>query len=132
MPAHRRLFIASAIVSALFAGSPSLHGFDRASDLNRTTVVRFATDVLLPGTRLTAGTYVFMLADPLHAREVVTITSRERRDFVLMMFTRIVNRPGSLKAGDAVSFGEEVDGTPIVAAWWPIGDATGREFVYGK
>ena len=132
MRAHRRLFIAGATVAALLAGSPTVRGFDRAADLSRTTVVRFATDVLLPGTRLTAGTYVFSLADPLHAREVVTITSRDRRGLVLMMFTRIVNRPASLRQSDAVSFGEEVDGAPIVAAWWPSGEATGREFVYRK
>lgn len=130
MRALRRLFIAGATVPVLILSAPTLHGFDRAANLNRTTILRFATDIQLPGRRLPAGSYTFELADPLHARELVTISSRDRRNLVLTMFTRIVNRPATLRDGTPVSFGEDVNGALVVAAWWPAGEGTGREFIY--
>src|SRR4051795_2520401 len=110
MRALRRLLIAGATVPALILASPTVHGFDRAANLNRTTIVRFASDVQLPGRRLPAGTYTFELADPLHARELVSVSSRDRRNLVLTMFTRVVDRPATLRTGAAVSFGEDVHG----------------------
>ena len=130
MPAHRRLVIACALLLPLLMGTRSLHGFDRAASLNRTTVLHFSTDVQLPGARLPSGSYTFELADPLHARELVTVSSRDRRGFVATMFTRIVNRPANLGPDAIVSFGEDSDGAPVLVAWWPAGEKTGREFIY--
>lgn len=132
MRAPRQLLIAGATAAALAVDAHTLHGFDRPTDLNHTTVIRFAGDVRLPGARLPAGTYVFMLADPVHARALVTIASRDRRDLVVMTFTRIVNRPSSVRQGDAILFGEDLDGAARVATWWPSGETTGREFVYRR
>ena len=130
MPAHRRLIIACALLLPTLLGNVTLHGFDRTASLNRTTVLHFATDVQVPGARLPSGSYTFELADPLHARELVTVSSRDRRRPVLTMFTRIVNRPATLGPDVVVSFGEDSDGAPVLAAWWPVGEKTGREFIY--
>jgi hypothetical protein len=50
-----------------------------------------------------------------------------------MGFTRSVVRPAELPKGDTVWFGEAPIGEPRpIVAWYPVGDATGHQFIYDK
>jgi hypothetical protein len=121
-----RLFIAAIIACALSA--PLLHA---AINPARTTYITFSRPVTLPGVSLTAGTYVFELASPSGDQSIVRVSSRDRSRMYLMVFTHIVDRPASLAEGQMIAFGESTTGQPSsVLAWYPDGDATGRQFIY--
>ena len=97
----------------------------------RTTYLTFSRSVRLPGVTLNAGTYVFELADPINAPGVVRVASRDRRTAYFMGFTYGVERPRGLRLDASVSLGESAGGVaPPITAWFPIGERTGREFIY--
>jgi hypothetical protein len=97
----------------------------------RTTYLTFSRSVRLPGVTLDAGTYVFELADPYNAAGVVRVLSRDRRTPYFMGFTNATERPRGLRLDASVSFGESAAGVaPPITAWWPIGERTGRAFIY--
>jgi hypothetical protein len=80
---------------------------------------------------LPPGTYVFELADPTHARELVRVSSQDRRKVYLTAFTRVIARPATSAPDQMISFGEPRNQMPLpIATWWPAGEATGRAFVY--
>ena len=60
----------------------------------------------MPGVALPAGTYVFEVANPDGGADVVRVLSRDRKQVLLMKFTRPIYREakGDLKA--TVSLGE--------------------------
>jgi len=97
----------------------------------RTTYLTFSRPVRLPGVTLSAGTYVFELADPINAPGVVHVASRDRRTGYFMGFTHAAERPRGLRLDASVSLGESAAGVaPPITAWWPTGERTGRQFIY--
>ena len=97
----------------------------------RTTYLTFSRSVRLPGVTLAAGTYVFELADPYSAAGVVRVLSGDRRTPYFMGFTNATERPRGLRLDASVSFGESAGGVaPPITAWYPIGERTGRQFIY--
>jgi hypothetical protein len=102
-----------------------------ANDLDRMTYVTFSRAVALPGVELRTGTYIFELADPLGAWNLVRVSSRDRRHVYLTAFTRIVDRPSGMNPDQPISFGEAGrDQAPPINAWFPTGESTGRQFIY--
>jgi hypothetical protein len=97
----------------------------------RTTYLTFSRSVRLPGVTLAAGTYVFELADPYSAAGVVRVLSGDRRTSYFMGFTNATERPRGLRLDASVSLGESAGGVaPPITAWYPIGERTGRQFIY--
>jgi len=86
----------------------------------------------LPGVTLSPGTHVFELAaDPFNAPGVVRVLSGDRRKAYFMGFTNAAERPRGLRLDASVSLGESAAGAPPrITAWWPIGERTGRQFIY--
>ena len=97
----------------------------------RTTYLTFNRAVRLPGVTLGAGTYVFELIDPFNAAGVVRVRSGDRRTSYFMGFTNATERPRGLRLDASVSLGESAGGmAPPITAWFPIGERTGRQFIY--
>ena len=64
------------------------------------------------------------------SNSIVRVSSRDRKKVYLTAFTRDVDRP----RGDdklIVELGEAAPGTPPpVAAWFPLGERLGHQFIY--
>ena len=104
-----------------------------AGTARQTNFLTFRAPVGLPGVTLPAGTYVFEMANPNGSRDVVTVESRNRSKHYFMGFTREVRRPAGLSVNQTIVFGEGPPGVPTqITAWYPIGEAAGREFLYGR
>jgi len=120
----------TAAIAALAVSAPALHATNNPA---RTTYVTFSGPVALPGVSLSPGSYVFELASPSGDQSIVRVSSRDRSRLYLMTYTRIVTRPASLASGQLIAFGETTPGEPsAVVAWYPEGDATGRQFIYRR
>jgi hypothetical protein len=118
----------AAILVLVMAGS--MHAWGTAA---QTTYLTFNAPFALPGTALPPGTYIFELADPINARDVVRVLSRDRSRLYLTAFTHRIERPRGLGDGVSVSFSEVPRGvTPPVRAWYPIGVSVGHQFIYSK
>jgi hypothetical protein len=101
--------------------------------LQKTTYLTFNQPVALPGTQLSAGTYIFEVATPDSSDAVVRVASRDRSKVYLMAYTRIIDRPAGLPADHLVMFGEAPRGeAPPIRAWFPEGASQGHEFIYSK
>jgi len=97
----------------------------------RTTYLTFNRPVQLPGVTLTAGTYIFELLDPFTAPGVVCVASPDRKVAYFMGLTNAAERPRGLRLDASVSLGEAGSGAaPPITIWWPIGETTGRAFIY--
>ena len=95
-----------------------------------TTYVKFSRSVALPGVELTAGTYIFELADPGN-KSLVRVMSRDRRKVYTQQFTISVQRPASVADNHGITFGEAAAGeAPPIKAWYPEGESTGHAFIY--
>jgi hypothetical protein len=127
----RTLLAALAALALGGSAAGTLHAYARATDLDRMTYVRFPHPIALPGVQLGPGTYVFELPDPIGAFDVVRVSSQDRRTIYLTAFTRVVERPAAIAAGQVVSFGEANPRDPHpITVWWPTGESTGRAFIY--
>src|SRR5580765_8296330 len=105
----------------------------QAWDVSRTTYVKFNRSVALPGVELTAGTYIFELADPASNPNLVRVLSRDRRHMYTQQFTTQVQRPKDMDDNHSITFGEAPAGmAPPVEAWYPSGDQVGHEFMYRR
>jgi hypothetical protein len=104
----------------------------RASSIEaaHTQYLTFSRAVALPGVTLNSGTYVFELADPDAAPDIVRVMSRDRRTVYFTAFTRIVTRASATPATEHVTLREVAPEEPMpIAVWWS--DArTGRQFIY--
>ena len=92
--------------------------------------ITFSGAVALPGVTLPAGTYRFEVPDVGMADGIVSVSSHDGHKVYLSQFTLSVDRP---KGGDSlnVTLGESAHGTaPQVKAWFPIGERSGRQFIY--
>jgi hypothetical protein len=98
-----------------------------------TTYVKFSRSVALPGVELTAGTYIFELADPSSNKSLVRVMSRDRRKVYTQQFTLSVQRPASVMDNHGITFAEAAAGeAPPIKAWYPAGESTGHEFIYRR
>lgn len=115
----------------LFLGLVLAAAATRASTTDHVMYVTFSGAVALPGVELSAGTYVFELADGISDHSVVRVSSKDRRKTYLQAFTNPIERPRNLKEGQIVTLGESARGVaPQVRAWYPDGASMGREFIY--
>jgi hypothetical protein len=99
----------------------------------RTTYLTFPRPVRLPRVTLASGTYIFELADPQDQPGMVSVSSNDRRIGYFVGRTNLVARPRDLPRGASVSYGEEEPGAaPPITVWWPVGEDSGREFIYAE
>jgi hypothetical protein len=118
------------VLLAVFATSAT-SAKSAMGNARRTTYFTFSRTVQMPGVALPAGTYIFEVANPDGGSDVVRVLSRDRKQVLLMSFTRTIYREakGDLKA--IVSLGESPAGNPPpVKAWYPQFETRGREFIY--
>jgi hypothetical protein len=95
-----------------------------------TEYLTFSRPVGLPGVTLGSGTYIFELADPDRAHDLVRVFSRDRKTLYLTAYTYPVSRPEIAPGTQFVSFHEAGHDAPLpIAVWWSDGLA-GRQFVY--
>ncbi|MBI3050330.1 MAG: hypothetical protein HYY76_18690 [Acidobacteria bacterium] len=89
----------------------------------------FSGAVGLPGVTLPRGTYTFELI-PLRP-DIVRVLSRDRLQLYFTGFTREIPRPTGPAANRLVTLAETRPGqAPRITAWYPIGESTGRQFLY--
>ena len=126
----KRKWLAAAFGVALVgvAAAPSPRAYDNAS---KTMYLTFNRPVRLPGVALGTGTYIFELADPDNAWDVVRVSSRDRKTVYFQTFTRTVTRPSNRDSNRPISFAEGPADAPLpILVWWPLDESTGREFIY--
>jgi hypothetical protein len=118
------------VLVGLSAPAPT-RAHEGVNDLNRMTYVTFTRPVNLPGVALGSGTYIFELADPIAAWDLVRVSSGDRRVVYFTAFTKIVDRPRGMSPNQPISFAEAAPAAaPSIKAWWPAGESTGRQFIY--
>ena len=121
----------AAVFGAAILAVVATASMQAAVTAERTTLVKFNRTVALPGLELTAGTYIFELADPGSNHNLVRVLSRDRRKIYTTQFTFLVQRPRNVSDDHGITFNEAPAGTaPPVKAWYPIGDTVGHEFIY--
>jgi hypothetical protein len=127
---NNRNLVWSAVSGVVFALALVQHAA-AGTNVERTTYLTFSQPVQLPGVALSAGTYVFELADPEAAPGVVRVLSRDRRTAYFMGYTHAAERPRGMRLEASVSLSESAAGVaPRITAWWPIGETTGHQFIY--
>lgn len=103
-----------------------------ADESNQKTVFKFSGPVEIPGRVLTAGTYIFKVADSQADRNVVQVFNRNETH---LYGTFLAIPDYRLKTGGKpiITFKERAAGAPeAVRAWFYPGDHYGHEFVYPK
>ena len=126
----RKAVVATCI--AVFA-SMALSAPMTAHHLNSPNYITFSKPVRLPGVVLGSGTYIFESPDPMSAFDVVTVRSADRRHLYYMGMTHLVERPKGMAEKTVISLEEARPDVPApVKVWWPIGESTGRQFLYDK
>jgi hypothetical protein len=100
---------------------------------NRIEHLTFSGAVGLPGITLARGTYIFEVADPEASANIIRVRNRASDEVVFLGFTYRVERPKGMADNRSVMLGEAPRGVaPPVLGWYPGGEATGHQFVYGK
>ena len=95
---------------------------------NERTVIKIDQAVMVPGTTLQPGTYVFQLTDPTSAQHVVQIR-REAGDLITTAMTVPMKRQDA--RGDIVlKVNPTESGTPALKGWFYPGSVYGHQFVY--
>jgi hypothetical protein len=125
MVIRKSTVLAGSIVVGLFI----LGAFMKAWD-GQATSLTFSRPVALPGVTLSAGTYIFEVANPDSSGDIVRVLSGNRSKVYLMAFTDQIDRPE--KADDVdVTFGEAAPNAALpITAWYPPGAPTGHRFIY--
>jgi hypothetical protein len=118
------------VLTAIVLGLAAATSIGAIDNPNRTSYLTFNRPVALPGATLVSGTYIFEMADPSGAPDVVRVLSRNRQIVYLTAFTRSVARPAD---GPHVTFGGEAapDSPLPISVWWSE-DLTGRQFIYTR
>jgi type 1 fimbria pilin len=99
---------------------------------SRVNHVTFSGTVALPGIVLPGGTDIFEAMAGSGGGQIVRVSSREGRHY-FMAFTRVVDRPATIRPDQVVTLGEAPAGAirPI-AAWFPVGSSRGHQFLYSR
>ena len=101
-----------------------------ATTLNRTTYFAFDKPVRVTGVLLPPGDYVFEIANPTTASNVVRIADRKKTKVYVSALTRPTVRPSTQRLDAVIVFGEANRTTPrTIHAWYPAGVTTGYEFL---
>jgi len=128
---NRKWLLTAFVVMLLGVTMAPSTGAAAMPSYNRTMHLTFNRPVALPGVALGSGTYIFELADPMNAWNVVHVLSNDRSRVYYTGFTRVVDRPEGLRSNQAISFFEAAPNkAQPIRVWWPQDDSTGREFIY--
>jgi hypothetical protein len=102
-----------------------------ASPAEHTMFVTFGQSVMIPGTMLRPGTYIFEEADPDHASNLVRVLSRDRSRVFLTQFAARVERPAGINKDQTVILGEPQPNEPEeLVSWFVPGVDLGYAFSY--
>jgi hypothetical protein len=103
-----------------------------ADDWDQKTIFTFSGPVEIPGQVLSAGTYVFKLADSSSNRSIVQVFSNDERH-LYGTFLSIPDQRLRPAGKPIITFDERAAGSPeAVRAWFYPGDEIGHQFVYPK
>jgi LPXTG-motif cell wall-anchored protein len=103
----------------------------RADEWDKKTTLTFNEPVQVPGTTLSAGTYVFKLADSSD-RTIVQIWNEDETRLITTILA-IADYRAYTPDKTIVSFDERPTGQPeALKAWFYPGDSSGVEFIYPK
>jgi hypothetical protein len=103
-----------------------------AQTLDKRTLFTFSGPVAMPGVTLSAGQYLFRLANPESGRNVVQVLSADGTKPYGMFFSMRAERVEPA-ATPEVRFMETAAGMPAaIKTWWYPGERSGYEFVYPK
>ncbi len=106
-----------------------------ADEWNKETKLEFSGPVEVPGKVLTAGKYVFKLADSQGDRNIVEIFSEDANGAQKLVTTilAIPDYRETTPDKPIIQFEERPSGSPeAIHAWFYPGENTGWEFVYPK
>jgi hypothetical protein len=104
----------------------------KADAWNQKTIMTFSGPVEIPGQVLSAGTYVFKLADSSSDRNIVEVYNKDE-NHLYGIFLAIPDYRLKPTGKPIITFEERVAGAPeAVKAWFYPGDSYGHEFVYPK
>ena len=119
----------------LFVGLGLLGGMVQraaADDFDQKTVFTFSGPVEIPGQVLSAGTYVFKLADSSSDRNTVQVFN-ENETHLYGTFLAIPDHRNKPAGKTIITFVERPAGSPeAVKAWFYPGENYGHDFVYPK
>src|SRR5580700_3694475 len=119
----------------LFVGLGLLGGIVQraaADDFDKKTVFTFSGPVEIPGQVLSAGTYVFKLADSASDRNIVQVFNKDQNHYCGTFLT-IPDYRLKPAGKPIITFDERAAGSPeAVRAWFYPGENYGHEFVYPK
>ena len=119
----------------LFVGLGLLGGIVQraaADDFDKKTVFTFSGPVEIPGQVLSAGTYVFKLADSSSDRNIVQVFNKDETH-LYGSFLAIPDYRIKPAGKTIITFEERPAGSPeAVKAWFYPGENYGRDFVYPK
>jgi hypothetical protein len=104
----------------------------RADEWNQKTIFTFSGPVEIPGQILSAGTYVFKLADSESDRNIVQVFNKNE-NHLYGTFLTIPDYRLKPAAKTIITFDERPSGSPeAVRAWFYPGENYGHDFVYPK
>jgi hypothetical protein len=108
------------------------YGIARADEFDQATTVTFSAPVQIPGKVLSAGTYLFKLADTESDLNVVQIFNSEGTVLYGTFETISTDRPKPT-SDTALTLVEQESGKPdALLKWFYPGNLTGNEFVYPR
>jgi hypothetical protein len=122
-----------ATVGALFLGLVATAATTARGNSDHTNYLTFSRAVSLPGVELAAGTYIFESPTNSMSNSIVRVSSRDRKRVFITAYTLQVPRPNGDDGRVLVQLGEAAAGTaPPIAAWFPIGESVGHQFIYNR
>jgi hypothetical protein len=123
-----RIFFLVVLGVSLFG----LTGESNADDWNRLTTAIFNHPVQIPGKVLTAGIYIFKLADISGERNVVQIWNADQTEPI----ATVMGFPEYLDTAPPTNlfiFEEQGKGQPpLLKSWFQAGNRNGERFIYPK
>ena len=127
MLSHKTRAIVFALAAATLATTASMQA---QVDARHIEYLTFSQPVALPGVTLRTGTYIFELANPDGAHDLVRVLSRDRKIVYLTAYTYPVSRTEVVPETQFVSFHEAAADAPLAIAVWWSDSLAGREFIY--
>lgn len=104
----------------------------KADQWDQKTVFTFSGPVEIPGQVLSAGTYVFKLADSMSDRNIVEVYNKDE-NHLYGIFLAIPDYRLKPAGKPIITFEERAAGAPeAVKAWFYPGENYGHDFVYPK
>lgn len=123
---------ATLIVLAGFAFLGRMVPHATADEWDQKTIFTFSNPVEVPGQVLTAGTYVFKLADSQSDRDIVQVYSKDEKH-LYGTFLAVPDERLHPAGKPIILFEERAGGSPeAVRAWFYPGEDYGHSFVYPK